>query len=98
MTGKTEWDAQLEVFRVQWEVATQLDRPVSVHCVRAHGFLYDWLRGEPGAPSTHPPAISLHSYTGSADMVRAFTRYAHRRRYDHGTAALGEWWFIAWHD
>lgn len=36
---------QLEVFHAQMALAARLRRPVSVHCVKAHGKIVDLLRG-----------------------------------------------------
>ena len=62
---------QVEVFEKQMGLATSLQRPVSIHCVRAHGFLFDYLRER---PSACPPSISFHSYSGSADHARSLLK------------------------
>lgn len=67
-TGQTEWEAQLAVFRAQLRMAGALGRPVSVHCVRAHGPLYEELKGLPPEAAA-PPTLALHSYTGSPDLA-----------------------------
>lgn len=64
-TGETEWESQLAVFKAQMRLAGVLGRPVSVHCVRAHGALYEVLKDCVAAP----PTVALHSYTGSPDMA-----------------------------
>ncbi|ETV68589.1 hypothetical protein H257_15565 [Aphanomyces astaci] len=55
--------------REQLELSEQLGRPVVLHCVAAHGKLFDLLAAAPSLPH----AI-LHAYSGSADMVKAFTK------------------------
>lgn len=76
-TGKCEKEIQEKVFMAQWDLACRLGRPVSVHCVKAHGFLSELCRKSNPAPrvkqtgplAPHPPAVGLHSYSGSADIA-----------------------------
>ena len=69
-TGRTEWAAQQTVFEAQMRLAAALGRPVSVHCVRAHGALYEYLReAEAQGEGAAPPTVALHSYTGSPDLA-----------------------------
>ncbi|CAM9457657.1 unnamed protein product [Ectocarpus sp. 6 AP-2014] len=55
-TRRVEWDDQLEVFQAQMELAARMSRPVSVHCVKAHGKLVDCLRGLMERKTGRPPA------------------------------------------
>lgn len=41
---RTSAALQIEVFKAQVELARELERPVSIHCVRAFGELQDILR------------------------------------------------------
>lgn len=50
-----DYDKQLTLFRDQLQLATDFQRPVSVHCVRAHGDLLQTLQ----AAESLPPAIAL---------------------------------------
>lgn len=59
------WEEQLEVFRAQLALAAALDRPVTIHCLRAWGALRDTL----AAASRLPRGFLLHAYGGSAEMV-----------------------------
>lgn len=55
---------QLEVFEKQLSVASSLDRPVSIHCVKAFKELFLVL-------DRHPcRSVALHSYSGSAHHLR----------------------------
>jgi len=57
------------VFRRQHELAKELERPVSVHCVRALGDLLEILK----QTGPLPAGVFLHSYLGSAEMVSVVT-------------------------
>lgn len=41
---RCEWASQQEVFKAQMALASELWRPVSMHCVRAPGMLLEFLR------------------------------------------------------
>jgi TatD DNase family protein len=60
--------AQAECFGWQLGIATERNLPVTIHCVRAWGALWDIVRG------TTMPArgFLLHAYGGPAEMVRGF--------------------------
>lgn len=61
-------EAQREVFTAQLALAAERNLPVTIHCLRAWGSLWDILR-------THPlPArgFLLHAYGGPEEMVRGF--------------------------
>jgi len=77
---------QEKVFLDQWLLARKLNRPVSIHCLKAWGRLLELLKENPG------PACGflLHSYGGPVEMVDAFAGlgayfsfpgyYAHSRK------------------
>lgn len=60
------WEGQREAFRAQLELAARLNRPVSIHCLKAWGPLIEALDATPR------PACGflLHSYGGAPDLVR----------------------------
>jgi Tat protein secretion system quality control protein TatD with DNase activity len=75
------------VFRKQFELAAKWSRPVTVHCVNAHGLFMDVMREVLNEAKnsctennglftmTHwrkafPPAIAMHSFSGTAHHVR----------------------------
>lgn len=65
-----EFLEQVEVFQQQLELAKELERPVSIHCVRAFGDLLEILQ----STGPFPEGVILHSYLGSAEMVSGFAK------------------------
>lgn len=57
---------QKAVFEIQWRLAVELDRPVTVHCLRAWGTLDDLLSTLPRPKR----GFLLHAYGGPAEMVK----------------------------
>jgi len=69
---------QQKVFDIQVQLALRLQRPVNIHCVQAHGWLFDYFRALGKQRAKQPiPNILLHSWSGSADMVAGLTRLPH---------------------
>ena len=64
---KRVWPLQMEAFTTQLAIGGELRRPASVHCVKAHSKLLELLQ-EP--PTALPPAIALHSFSGTAHDVK----------------------------
>lgn len=62
---------QVEVLKQQLMLAKELQRPISVHCVRAFGELQETLK-ELGP---FPEGVILHSFLGSAEMVQPLAKY-----------------------
>lgn len=64
------YEGQEYVFLEQWHLARTLNRPASLHCLKAWGRLLDLLKAHPG------PACGflLHSYGGPVEMVPAFVK------------------------
>jgi TatD DNase family protein len=63
-------DEQLQVFHAQMDLACELGRTPSIHCIDAWGQLLDSLRARP-LPTR---GFLLHSYAGSAEMVPEFVK------------------------
>ncbi|WP_395738880.1 TatD family hydrolase [Prosthecobacter sp.] len=63
-------EAQLECFRTQLALAVELDRPATIHCLRAFGLLEETLRSTP-LPRR---GFLLHSYGGPAEMIPSFVK------------------------
>ncbi|MCX6856340.1 MAG: TatD family hydrolase [Verrucomicrobia bacterium] len=63
-------EAQTACFRWQLMLATELDRPATIHCLRAWGLLDEQLRNLP-LPER---GFLLHSYGGPAEMIPGFVQ------------------------
>lgn len=63
-------DRQVAVLRGHLRLARRLGLPVMLHCLRAHDALLALLGEEP-----LPAGGVLHSFSGSADQVRAYLRH-----------------------
>jgi TatD DNase family protein len=81
-------DAQVECFTAQLDLADRLDRPVTIHCLKAWGLLEETLRSRPRLPR----GFLLHSYSGSRQMIPRWVElgayfsispyFAHERKAD----------------
>jgi len=69
-TAQCPLETQLKVFEKQVQMAIDLQRPVSVHCVRAYGALHDAIM----AKASSLPSIVLHAWTGSEDMTKSLSK------------------------
>ncbi|MBA0832754.1 hypothetical protein Goarm_017122 [Gossypium armourianum] len=65
-----DFNDQIEVFRQQLELAKELKKPASVHCVRAFGDLLHIVKDI----GPFRDGLLLHSYLGSAEMVPEFVK------------------------
>jgi len=63
--GRPDHADQEAAFEAQVRLAIELDRPLSIHCVRAWGRLLDLLR-RTGIPAT---GAALHAFSGSAEVA-----------------------------
>ncbi len=61
---KPDLEIQHEVFRQQLELGLELQRPVTIHCLRAWGPLLEELRAAPALPQ-----FLLHSFAGSRETA-----------------------------
>jgi TatD DNase family protein len=61
---------QARVFVPQLALATEFERPVTIHCLRAWGALSEILRSEP-VPAR---GFLIHAYSGAVEMVAGFAR------------------------
>ena len=73
-TGLDRWieghdlDDQLRVFSTHMEIAAELNRPLTVHCLRAWGS----MRGRLAAGPLPDRGFLLHAYGGPAEMLGEF--------------------------
>ncbi len=63
-------DDQHAVFRNHLILAQQLQRPITIHCLKAWGPLLDELQS-----FKRPPKILLHSYGGSLEFARQLSTF-----------------------
>ncbi|KAG2449891.1 hypothetical protein HYH02_005413 [Chlamydomonas schloesseri] len=76
------WEHQLALTEAHLRLAAELGRPVSMHCVQGYGHLQVGAGGRAGGwdmlrrlgPAGCPPKIMLHSYGGSVDLIKGFTK------------------------
>lgn len=61
-----EWQMQIDIFTDQFKLAALFSRPVSLHCVNAYGQMLQIFKNS----EQLPPAIMMHSYSGSKETVR----------------------------
>ncbi|GAX27181.1 hypothetical protein FisN_13Lh269 [Fistulifera solaris] len=66
---------QRQVFQQQLQLAAQYQRPASIHCVQQHGIVFDVFRQLFSPPSAAPPALALHSFTGTAHHIRQLLQW-----------------------
>jgi Tat protein secretion system quality control protein TatD with DNase activity len=67
---EVQYEQQMEAFRQQLQLAVDLNRPVSLHCVKAYGDMFDLLRTAPALP----PAVYMHSWGGKVGMLESYVK------------------------
>ncbi len=92
----TALQLQKIVFKRQLELAAKFRRPVTVHCVNAHGLLMETLTeilnettreaenvsdSEKKKSDIFPPAVAMHSFTGTAHHVKELLDFEKRVLY-----------------
>jgi TatD DNase family protein len=74
--GKTQaLQLQRQVFQQQLQLAVQYQRPASIHCVQQQGILLDVFRQLFSSPSVLPPALALHSFSGTAHHIQQLLQW-----------------------
>ncbi|CCG25495.1 hypothetical protein CORT_0C01180 [Candida orthopsilosis Co 90-125] len=66
--SRVTMEHQMDVFKHQLQLAEKLGKQVSIHCVKAHGILYDEVM------RYKKIAVVLHSYTGSTDQAKRWLK------------------------
>jgi TatD DNase family protein len=61
-------ELQKEVFLAQMAIASEENRPVTIHCLKAWGALWDLIESHP----TPARGFLLHAYGGPMEMVKGF--------------------------
>ena len=64
-------DLQIDSLREQLRLASSLDLPCVIHCVRAHGTLLELLGQHPIAPSV------MHAFSGSEQVAQRLLKHGH---------------------
>lgn len=64
-----DFDQQVQLFEMQFYLALKLGKPISIHCVKAQGFLLDFL-----GKQSRIPKVMMHSYGGSRESIRQLSR------------------------
>jgi len=65
---------QKQVFEIQFNIASTMQRPVSLHCVQAHGWLLQFFIDFSKDKSKFFPPVLCHSWTGSADTIQSLLK------------------------
>jgi Tat protein secretion system quality control protein TatD with DNase activity len=73
-TGANEFELQRLIFEAQFDLSVEMNRAVVIHCVRAHGYLFNFLRSKAAAAArggvSLPPSVYLHAWGGSAEITQ----------------------------
>ncbi|GEQ72111.1 hypothetical protein JCM33374_g5797 [Metschnikowia sp. JCM 33374] len=69
-TARVSMDHQKAIFLRQLQLANDLVKPVSIHCVKAQGPFFDILHSS----FLEIPVVTLHSYTGSPDQAKRWIK------------------------
>lgn len=81
---------QRQIFLQQLLLAAKYHRPVSIHCVNQHGILLDVFHSLQHSDSDSnqiPPAMALHSYTGTVHHVQTLLQWEKQVRAYQMTAS-----------
>jgi TatD DNase family protein len=72
---------QYTLFTAQMALASKHARSVSIHSVQSHGKMLDYFRtldkSGKNAPNVCPPAVMMHSFSGSVEICTALCKLKH---------------------
>ncbi len=71
-TNKNEIIKQIILFIYQFNMAIRYQKPVVLHCVQAHGIMYDIIRLFIDHYNNLPPNIYFHSFGGPIDCAKSY--------------------------
>lgn len=82
------FEIQRTVFQQQLQLAARLRRPVSIHCVNQHTVLVQALKDIVSTSNDKPcqalpPAIAMHSFTGTAHHAKELIALEKQWNFDH---------------
>ena len=67
---QTAFDIQVDLLLQQFRLAKELERVVSIHCVKAWGKMQECLQEE----GPYPAGVVLHSFVGPVEVVKGLAR------------------------
>ncbi|KSA00849.1 uncharacterized protein AC631_03384 [Debaryomyces fabryi] len=70
---RVKMEHQTNIFARQLMLASSMKKPISLHCVKAHGLLYDEVTSRKGLDGIS--SVILHSYSGSLDQASLWIRH-----------------------
>lgn len=70
---RVRMEHQKSIFAKQLMLASVMKRPISLHCVKAHGLLYDEVTSNKELDGIS--SVILHSYSGSVDQAALWIRH-----------------------
>lgn len=65
---------QVDIFQFHLSFANELKKQVSLHCVKAHGLMYDEVKKFPDL------TVILHSYTGSIQQAEVWMKFTPKEK------------------
>lgn len=73
-THKNEFEKMMHLFELQFDLASEMNRPVVVHCVKSSGYLHDFLKSRSIQGNPIPPKVILSSLHLSLSRSLSFSR------------------------
>ncbi|OUM53746.1 hypothetical protein BVG19_g3059 [[Candida] boidinii] len=67
-------DHQVIIYKEFLKMAIKYNKPVSIHCVKAHGILFDITKSMIKIKDSKCTKLCLHSYSGSIDQAKSWLK------------------------